>query len=223
MNDTLPMTRDPQWLALQPLRAGLRSVWSALRRSSPLWLFMFILFPLLAPAQSQPWLFDVTFRGMSYQTNANGDVTKISMSETTILQELAAPVGITDLSTLALVYHVNEGVFGDAITVVNPNNGAKLDKLWGFYFGSDLSLGRMAVTNAFGTMERRVDQLYTKQSQFALGSAFITKRHVADAQGNVRTTIDGDLHYLVLPQGTNPSPRLCIGTFTTTRPFRPRQ
>lgn len=159
---------------------------------------------------------------MEYQTNAAGEVTKRPMTEQTILEDLARPVGITDLSTLALVYHVNAGAFGDAIEVVNPANGAKLDLVWGFYFGSDLSLGRMALTNAFGTQERRVDQVYTKQSQFALGSAFVTKRHVADALGNLRSTIDGDIQYLVLPQGTNPAARLVTGTFTTTRPFRPR-
>ena len=171
--------------------------------------------------QSQPFLYSVTFRGTSYETNGTGSVVTRTMTETTLLQDIAAAAGMSDISGWALVYHVAGSVFGDTIDVVNSSNGTTLDTVFGFYFGSDLSLGRMALTNAFNTQERRVDQLYTKQSQFALGSAFVTKRSIIDTRGNVRATIDADMHYLVRPQG-GASARLCIGSFTTTRPFKPR-
>ncbi len=169
-----------------------------------------------ALAQSE---FLVTFRGTCYQTNTTGSIAPSPVTDQTILQELAAPVGL-DPSTITLVYHIAGSSFGDTIDVVNKSSGATLDTEWGFFFGSDLSLGRMALTNAPNTEVRRVDQLYTKQSPYALGSAFITKRFQPDSKGNVRNTVDAEMHYLVLPTGSTPT-KFIIGSFTTTKPFIP--
>lgn len=176
---------------------------------------------LTCVAQQQPFLFHLTFRGTSFETNSAGDVISKPVTETTLLEDVAKPVGITDLSTLGLLYHVAGSPFGDTIEVVNPTNGAKLDLMFGFYFGADSNLGRTALTNAAGTQERRVDQVYTKESIYALGSAFVTKRYVTDTLGNVRATFDGEMHYLVRPKGDQPA-KFVVGTFTTTRPFRAR-
>lgn len=198
--------------------------WFLLKRFGRAWIAVgLITFAVSSSAQNVPFLFHLTFRGTNYQTNTAGEIITTPITEMTLLQEVAAPVGITDLSTLAVVYHVRGNGLGDTIEVVNPTNGVTLDTLLGFYFGADTTLGRIALTNSAGTQERRVDQVYnTKQSQFALGSAFITKRFLKDQQGNERNTIDADVHYLVLPRGTEPA-KCRVGTFTTTRPFKPRQ
>jgi hypothetical protein len=171
--------------------------------------------------QTQPYLFALTLRGSFYETNAVGQVTRTAVTEAEILKQIGASAGFNDVSGWALVYHINGSSFGDTIDVVEINSGKVLDTFLGFFFGSDLSLGRMALTNAFNTQERRVDQLYTKQSPYALGSAFVTKRFVTDGLGNVSATIDADMHYLVLGQNGR-GPRMFLGSFTTTRPFRPK-
>lgn len=180
-----------------------------------------LLAPFASFAQQQPFLFHLTFRGTSYETNTAGEVVTKPVTEMSLLEDVAKPVGITDLSTLGLLYHIAGSPFGDTVEVVNPTNGAKLDLMFGFYFGSDSDLGRTALTNSSGTQERRVDQVYTKESIYALGSAFITKRYVTDTSGNVRATFDGEMHYLVRPKGDQPA-KFVMGSFTTTRPFRPR-
>src|SRR5207249_6835171 len=71
------------------------------------------------------YLFYLTFRGISYQTNAAGNITATPITEQTWLQQAAAAGGITDLSTLAVVYHVNgNATFGDTIEVVNSYYGS---------------------------------------------------------------------------------------------------
>lgn len=177
--------------------------------------------PIAGLGQQQPFLFHLTFRGTSFETNSTGNVITKPVTETTLLEDVARPVGITDISTLGLLYHVAGSPFGDTIEVVNPTNGAKLDLMFGFYFGADPNLRRTALTNSTGTQERRVDQVYTKESIYALGSAFVTKRYVTDTAGNVRATFDGEMHYLVRPKGDQPA-KFVVGSFTTTRPFRPR-
>ena len=169
-------------------------------------------------AQSE---FYLTFRGTSYQTNGQGVIVGRPVTERTWLQKAADAGGVTDLKTLALVYHVQGSVFGDTIDVVNPATGAPYVTLFGFYFGEDPGLGRIALTNDFGTQVRRVDQVYTSQSAYALGSAFLTKRFQTDRRGNVTAFINADLHYLVRSEGNSPA-QMVIGTFTATKPFVPR-
>jgi hypothetical protein len=161
--------------------------------------------------------FRLTLRGTTYQTNAAGKFITSPMSESSVLKDLNVP----DSSGMALVYHINGNSFGDTIDVVDVKTGAVLDTLWGFYFGSDLSLGRMALTNSAGTEMRRVDYIYnTKQSPYALGSAFLTKKFVTDKNGQVRTSVDAQVQYLVRPENGNPA-RFGTFNFTTTKPFVP--
>jgi|ERR1051326_7108806 hypothetical protein len=168
------------------------------------------------------YLFYVTFRGMSYQTNTAGNIVATPITEQTWLQQAAAAGGV-DPSTLAVVYHVNgNSSFGDTMEVVNSYYGTTYTTLFGLYFGDydgGQNLGRTALTNAPYTEVRRVDYIYnTQQSQFALGGSFTTKRFVHNPSGLLSLKVDGELEYLVRPQGTNPA-QICAGTFTTTKPF----
>lgn len=175
-----------------------------------------------AQAQNE---FLLTFRGNSYQTNASGLVVASPVTEQTWLDEAAYALGISDTSSLAVVYHVAGSSFGDTVEVVNRANGATDATVLGLFFGDNTvqNVGRTALTNSIGTEVRRVDQLYVLyknnfQGIEAFGSAFVTKRFMTDALGNPHGTIDADLSYLMLPAGTN-STRMFVGNFTTTRPF----
>ena len=167
----------------------------------------------------------LTFRGTYYQSDANGNVVGHPITEQTWLLEAAQAGGTTDTSGMAVVYHVGGSSFGDTIDVVNRATGAKLTSLLGMFFGdpSVEDIGHLPVSDAAGDEVRRIDQVFVfyadnSESGESLGSAFVTKRFQQDTFGNRHDTIEGDLNYLALHEGTNPT-RMVVGTFTTTRPF----
>jgi len=171
-----------------------------------------------ASAQSQ-FLFRITIRGTCYQTNASGNIVASPITETTLLQQ-AAQAGGVDPSTLALVYHVQGSSFGDTIDVVNASSGAVATTLYGLFFGDDSvqALGRTALTNSIGNLVRRVDYIYTSQNSHSMGASFTSKRFLTDTKGNVHTTIEGQMEWIVNPTGNNGT-QVCTATFNTTTPF----
>jgi hypothetical protein len=161
----------------------------------------------------------MTIRGACYQTNAAGNIVASPITETTLLEQ-AAQAGGVDPKTLALVYHVQGSSFGDTIDVVNASSGAVATTLYGLFFGDDSVqlLGRTALTNSPGNEVRRLDYIYTSQNSHSMGASFTTKRFLTDAKGNVHTTINGRMEWIVNPTGANGT-QVCIANFTTTRPF----
>src|SRR5258708_32438536 len=165
---------------------------------------------LSALAQAE---FQFTFRGLCFQTNGAGKIIAIPTTEKTILQALAAGAGITDLTSLALVYHVQGTAFGDTIDIVNPANGTVLDTVVGFYFGE--GFGRMALTNGTGTAVKRLDYIYdTSLNLHSLGAGIVNKNYVTNHDGTVTTKIQGTMKYILTPTGSN-SLRVYNGTFRT--------
>jgi hypothetical protein len=162
--------------------------------------------------------FKFTFRGLSYQTNGSGNIVVTPLTEQSLLEEVARDAGITSVSNLTLAYRLRGSEFGDTVDVINRSNGASLDWVFGFYFGEDTALGRMALTNATRTEQRRVDYIYTKQNSHSMGAAFVTKRFLTDTNGNVHTTIEGPMQWIVLPQGTN-TMKVRTGNFTVGPPL----
>src|ERR1700746_1231887 len=158
---------------------------------------------LNASAQSQ-FLFRITIRGTCYQTNASGNIVASPITETTLVQQ-AAPAGGVYPSTLALVYHVQGSSFGDTIDVVNASSGAVATTLYGLFFGDDSvqALGRTALTNSIGNQVRRGDYIYTSQNSHSMGASFTSKRFLTDTKGNVHTTIEGQMEWIVNPTGNN--------------------
>ncbi len=167
------------------------------------------------------------FRGTAYQTNASGDIVGTPITDQTLLQSQAKRLNITDLSTVSLVYHINGGPpYGDTVDVISNATGQTLTYEFGFYFGSDTTLGRYAVTNATQTEERRVDQVYTfnnspytYQNSASLGAAYTCKRFLVDTSGNTNSIIEGTLFWDVTPTGTSPASVLCVGNFTLGQPM----
>lgn len=185
-------------------------------------------------AQGQaPYLFRMTFRGTAYETNANNQVVGVPITEKDILLGAAQAGGSSDISSLALVYHIMGDVqHGDTIEVWDVNTRQMLTTLFGLYFGDD-SLGtytplfRTALTNSVQTAVRREDYIYmfdnttyTYQNPggHSMGACFTAKRFMGDSNGNAHTTIDGEMQWVVNPLN-GAGTKLIKGNFTTTRPF----
>ncbi len=155
-------------------------------------------------------MFPLTFRGTCSQTDSSGKITSTRISDRDWLQEVAARGGVTDLSTLQIVYHVNGNGLGDTIDVINPQTGSVLTTIFGFYFSQEY--GRKALMNQNG--DRRIQYVYTEQNSRSLGTALVSKNYLPDRTGTTNTTISGQMTYLVTPDASNPNLKLCNGTFT---------
>jgi hypothetical protein len=147
------------------------------------------------------------FKGLAYETNSSGNIVATPITEQALLQDRATAGGVTDLSTIALVYHVGGDEKGDTVEIVSSTNGQRLAFEFGFWFGSDPSLQRSALTNATQTEQRRVDYIYTLETATYIclnthssGAAFVTKRTLTDNSGNVNVTVEGTMQWMVNPQ-----------------------
>ena len=151
-------------------------------------------------------MYALTFKATVYQTNAAGQIVSTQMTEKTWLEEVAPRIGVTDISTLAVVYYEKANAMGDAIHVINASTGDVWTELFGFYFGT--SYGRMPLVSPAG--ERRIDYIYTAQNTRSLGTALIFK----DISSNSNKVISGQMRYLITPDGTNNTTlRLVNGNF----------
>jgi hypothetical protein len=164
------------------------------------------------------------FSGTAYKTNASGKLVGLPITDQTLLQDRARLGGITDLSTVSIVYHLNGNTLGDTVDVISNANGQVLVTELGLYYGSDSSLGRIAVTNAAQTQQRRVDYIYT-----ANGSTYtfdnddsvglsITSKNFVTTNASTNAIISGAMSWGVEPQGTNGA-ILCIGNFSLGQPM----
>jgi hypothetical protein len=164
-----------------------------------------------------------TFSGTAYQTNSLGTLIATHISDQTLLADRARQGGISNLTTVSLVYHIGGDPLGDTVEVISNKTGQTLTTEFGFYFGSDGALGRTAVANLSQTMERRLDYIYTFYNSTytfstgdSLGAAFTYKRLVK--QGAVTNAlISGTMSWSVTPTGTNTKPMFCTGTFSLGR------
>jgi len=130
---------------------------------------------------------------------------------------------------MALVYHIlGDTGHGDTIEVWNKNSRSFLTTMFGLYFADnfpDTTLGRSAITNSVGTQHLRLDYVYmfngtelTYPNGHSMGACFTTKRFFADLNGNVHSTINGEMEWIVNP--INPAgTKIITGSFTTTKPF----
>ena len=161
---------------------------------------------------------------MAYQTNAAGKLAGTPITDQTLLQDRARLGGITNLSTVAIVYHLNGNPLGDTVDVVSSSNGQVLTTEFGLYFGSDSSLGRTAVTNAAQTQQIRADYIYTSSgSTYTFGNndsvgLSITTKNFAITNGVTNAMISGSMSWGVEAQGTN-GPIICVGNFSLGQPL----
>jgi hypothetical protein len=192
------------------------------------WLLAATALGQLNTSAQAPYLFRVTFRGAVYETNGSGQVISTPITETNLLLAAAEAGGTTDISGMALTYHIlGDPNHGDTIEVDSTSTHQTLTTMFGLYFGDDPTLGRSALTNSAASEIRRVDYVYTFDytaltypNSHSMGSSFTTKRFLTDTNGNVHTTIDGQMQWIVNPQN-GAGTKVCVGHFTTTMPFPP--
>ncbi len=172
----------------------------------------------------EPFLYQFIFIGKAYQTNASGNIVGTPITDQTFLQDRARQGNITDLSTIAIAYHINGNSLGDTVEIISSTNGQLMASQFGLYFGSDAALGRTAVTNALQTAQKRVDYIYTGNNStytfddsHSVGVA-MTSKSVVTSNGTTNAVISGVMSWGVAPQGTN-GPILCIGSFSLGRPL----
>jgi len=164
------------------------------------------------------------FSGTAYQTNAAGAIVATRITEQTLLKDRARQANITNLSTISLVYHINGDPLGDTVEVISNATGQILTTEFGFFFGSDSGLGRIAVTNFLQTQQRRVDYIYTFDNSTytysngdSVGAAFTYKSFVKKGKGT-NAVINGTMSWDVIPSGSDSAPMVCMGTFSLGRP-----
>jgi hypothetical protein len=167
------------------------------------------------------------FSGAAYQTNTLGKLVGTPITDQTLLQDRAREGGITDLSTVSIVYHLNGDTnYGaDTVDVISNVNGQVLVNELSLFFGSDTGLGRIAVTNAAQTQQMRVDYIYTDNNSTytfdnddSVGLCITSKTFATATNGVTNAVISGHMSWGVQPQGTN-GPILCIGNFSATQPL----
>jgi len=169
------------------------------------------------------------FTGMAYQTNASGNIVGTPITDQTLLASRAIPGGITDLSTVAIVYHIggdtNTIEPGDTVDVIYTNSATALTTEFNFFFGSDFNHGRTAVTNAALSEVWRADYIYTFDNSTytfdnddSIGLSLTHKVNVTPTNGFANTSITGNMSWGVAPQGTN-GPMVVIGAFSLGQPM----
>src|SRR5579872_2013129 len=83
-------------------------------------------------AHAQPYSkYQFFFAGTVYQTNANGNVVGVPITDQTLLADRAHIGGITDLSTVAIAYHINGDPKGDTVEIISSTNGVTLTTEFG--------------------------------------------------------------------------------------------
>ena len=181
-----------------------------------------LLFAAAAQA-ADPFLYNFVFKGLAYSRDSDGNIVSETITERTLLEDRAAMGGVNP-NTLAIVFHLNGDEKGDTVEIVN-SNGVKQAFVFAFFFGSDASLGRTALTNAARTEIRRVDQVFTlensnysSQNGHGVGSVFLTKRFVRDTNGVLHATFEGPIEWMV--QHSPNGPKMCWGQFVASQPFR---
>jgi len=161
------------------------------------------------------------FKGTAYQTNSSGNIVATPITEQTLFLDRVTTSGL-DPNVCAFVYKINGDEKGDTVEVVDTRNGgARLLFEFGFWFGSDPTLQRSALTNLTQTEQRRVDYIYTLDTatyvcmnSHSSGAAFVTKRIMTDGSGNTTYSIEGTMQWMVNPQNGH-STIIVNGSFST--------
>jgi len=178
---------------------------------------------LLAGAQAQtalPTKYQIAISGVCYTTNSSGRIITQTISNRSLMQQVATADGTSDFSNWGLAYHVHGGDLGDTIEIIDKNSGATLRVLFGLYFGEDVSLGRGSLRSASGQQTRRVEYIYTYQNSHSMGSALLTDYFWFDTSGNPSAhTVLGQMQWLVLVDSRDPGTQICSASFTTLKPW----
>ena len=184
-----------------------------LRFSPGLLVLLLLLAPLRSPAQNFKLL--LTFHGTCLSNNAAGQFVSRAVSQRNWMRDFANTVGLTNLSAMTVVYHVNADERGDIIEVVDAKTGLVLDTPFLLFFGQDASLGRVALTNSVGNQVRIIQYVYTHQNKYSMGAALLNQRLKLNASGTVTNAIITGTMYYVMETDSLHNRSFFTGTLTT--------
>jgi hypothetical protein len=166
---------------------------------------------LLTLSGSAQELLQLKFQGKCLGTNESGQIVKQNVNNTSILKEFADRNGITNLSSLALVYHVAGDERGDVIEVVNAATSEIVWQVYGLLFPVDLPSGD-------GSQLSRFVYMYNDQQSVSMGSGMLKERISLDRHGKTNRSITGDLQFYLLPDSSN-GLRTCTATISASKIF----
>jgi hypothetical protein len=169
-------------------------------------------------------LYQVVITGTSSTTDNTGKIVSRTSNNQTLLQEFAKNQGATDISFLALAYHMKaagDSAVGDTIDVINRTNGTYYATLIGFYFGEDPALGRTQLLSGSNRQQRRIEYIYTSQNSHSMGSALITNYYWFDTQGHTNNVMAfGTMQWIANPDAVSTNTRVYTTSFTTVKPLK---
>ena len=174
-----------------------------------------------SPAQE---LYQMVFTGTSSTTDSKGVIVTRKTNNQTLLEDYGINHGTTNVSYLALAYHMKmpwEDSLGDTIDIINRTNGTFYDTLIGFYFGEDDTLGRTGLISGSGRQQRRIEYIYTDQNTHSMGSALITNYYWFDTQGNTNNVMAfGQMQWIRNPDNVSTNTQVNTGSFITVKKIK---
>lgn len=170
---------------------------------------------LAAVARAQDTnMYELKFHAICQISQGGKRFTKEKITNQTLIQEAANQNGLSDTSSLALVYHANRDERGDVIQVVNVTNGVPVWDSLALFFPE-------AITNGDSSEILQHSFVYNHQQSDPVGDATIDKRMAFDRNGDLKKVrIRGSIQYFMLADPTNVL-RVCTGTFATGKLFVP--
>src|SRR5262245_46163366 len=100
---------------------------------------IFVLCAVAVSAQDE--LLQLRFEGSCRTTNAEGAIVRQVVNNRTLLKDYAQAHSVSNLNTLALVYHSQGDERGDVIQIVDSRTGAILADVLALFFSIDLPAG----------------------------------------------------------------------------------
>src|SRR5262245_26808123 len=94
-----------------------------------------------AVANAQEEVLHLKFEGICHVTNASGQFVQQIVNNKSLINAFAKQNGITNVNSLALVYHVKGDERGDVIEIVRTKTGEVLSQPFGLFFPTDLPNG----------------------------------------------------------------------------------
>jgi hypothetical protein len=165
-------------------------------------------------------VFELTFKGTATTTNDAGSIVSTKVNNKTLIQDAATQRGITNASTLDVVYvqsaSTDPSTTGDFVEVITKANGTPVYTNLQFMYGGSFP---PALTNAAGNQVVIGAQVIPLPLAIgdSLGGATINERFLPK-----KTIITGSFNYTVLrsPGSTNNDTVTAVsGSFTVGKTF----
>lgn len=168
--------------------------------------------------------FQVTFKGTSVTTNANGDLVSTKLDNKAFIQDAVTATGATNSSNLAVVYvqsaSSDPATPGDFVEVVNTTDGTSVYTNLLFLYNSPFPPLLSSADQTRFAAGAQVVPLPLGGTGDTLGGATINGRILPK-----KTVISGTFNYTSLrsPLSTsNDIVKICSGSFNVGKPFAPK-